>query len=208
MTKQTSKVVVAAIAIAVGLAASGTAFSYCLTGVKWPTPPDASVRYNPSGKVTSGQCISSSQMDAAVTGSAITGWRALTYAGTTSAKANRRDGVNVVGWANLGGQTLGITNYLRYGNPILTCGGNSFYTLMESDVRLATAYRWTSTAGSCPCAAGSAFYLNAVSQHEFGHVVGLCHTNTPSSLMYPSFGVCENKSKGGDENSGENALCY
>jgi len=47
-----------------------------------------------------------------------------------------------------------------------------------------------------------------VAQHEFGHVIGLCHTNTPSSLMYPSFGACQNKSKGSDENAGENALCY
>jgi hypothetical protein len=186
----------------------GTAGAYCLTGVRIGTPPDANVYYNPSGKVTSGQCISASQMDSAVTGSAITAWRALRYAGTTSSRPNRRDGRYVVGWANLGGQTLGVTNYLSYGNPIVGCGSNSFYTLFEADVRLTTSYRWTSTSGSCPCSAGSAFYLNAVSQHEFGHVVGLCHTNTPSSLMYPSFGVCENKSKGGDENSGENALCY
>jgi hypothetical protein len=181
--------------------------AYCLTGVKWPTPPDASLRYNPSGKITSGQCISSSQMDSAVT-STIGSWRALTYAGTTSARANRRDGQNTVGWANLGGQTLGITNYLSYGNPTLTCGSNSFYTAFEIDVRLTTAFRWTSGSGQCPCAAGSAFYLNAVAQHEYGHVVGLCHTNQPSSLMYPSFGVCQNKNKGSDENAGENALCY
>ena len=181
--------------------------AYCLTGVKWPTPPDATVRYNPSGKVTSGQCISSSQMDSAVTG-AIGAWKPLSYGGTTSAKANSRDGQNTVGWAKLGGQTLGVTNYLSYGSPTLTCGGNSFYTLFESDVRLTTTYRWTSGGGGCPCAAGSAFYLNAVAEHEFGHVTGLCHVNNPSSLMYPSFGVCENKNKGSDESSGERALCY
>jgi hypothetical protein len=193
--------------LALALALAPAASAYCLTGVKWPTPPDASFRYNASGKVTSGQCISSSQMDSAITGQIGT-WRALTYAGTTTKKANRRDGQNTVGWGNLGGQTLGITNYLSYGNPILTCGSNSFYTALEIDVRLATAFRWTSGSGSCPCAAGSAFYLNGVAQHEFGHAIGLCHVNTPSSLMYPSFGVCENKSKGSDENAGENALCY
>jgi hypothetical protein len=196
-----------ACALAAFLVVPADVQAYCLTGVKWPTPPDASMRYNASGKVTSGQCISASQMDSAITGS-IGNWRALTYAGTTSAKANRRDGQNTVGWAKLGGQTLGITNYLRYGSPILTCGSNSFQTAYEIDVRLTTTYRWTSGGGQCPCAAGSAFYLNAVASHEFGHVVGLCHTNQPSSLMYPSFGVCENKSVGGDENAGENALCY
>jgi hypothetical protein len=188
-------------------AAAPTARAACLTGLKWPTPPDASFYYNAANKVPTGQCISSSQMDSAVTGQLGT-WKALTYAGTTTKKANKPDNTNVVGWANLGGQTLGITNYIKYGNPILTCGANSFYTAMEIDVRLSTAYRWTSTQGSCPCAAGSAIYLNGVAQHEFGHAIGLCHTNVPSSLMYPSFGVCENKSKGADEVAGENALCY
>lgn len=187
------------------LLAASDGLAYCLTGVAWPSVAD--IRYNSSGKVTSGQCITSSQMDSAATGG-ITPWSAIRYAGTTTKKGNRRDGVNTLAWGNLGGQTLGITNYLSYGSPILTCGGNSFQSLFEADVRLATAFRWTSTQGSCPCAAGSAFYLNAVSAHEFGHVAGLCHTNTPSSLMYPSFGTCENKSKGSDENAGENATCW
>jgi hypothetical protein len=207
MLKATFRILTISAAATLVAAIVSPASAYCLTGVKWPTPPDANVFYNASGKVTSGQCISGSQMDSAVTGS-IGSWSALTYAGTTSKKANRRDGQNTVGWANLGGQTLGVTNYLSYGSPILTCGANSFYTLFESDVRLTTQFRWTSTGGSCPCAAGSAFYLNAVAQHEFGHVVGLCHVSNPSSLMYPSFGVCENKSKGSDENAGQNALCY
>ena len=202
-------IVLAVAAVALVATASVPAFAYCLTGVKWNTPPDAQIRYNASGKVTSGQCISSSQMDSAATGNAISTWRALTYAGTTSARPNRRDGTNTVGWAKLGGQTLGVTNYLNYNGTFnLSCGGNAFAQLFEADVRLSTSYRWTSTAGQCPCAAGSAIYLNAVAEHEFAHVVGLCHVNQPSSLMYPSFGVCDNKSKGGDENSGENALCY
>lgn len=182
------------------------ASAYCLTGVRWPST--GNVYYNPNGKVTTGQCISSSQMDSAVTGG-ISPWRAISYKGTTTKTANKRDGQNTVGWANLGGQTLGITNYISYDRQrTVSCGGNLFANLYEADVRLTTAYRWTSGGGQCPCAAGSAIYLNGVSEHEFGHVIGLCHTNNPSSLMYPSFGTCENKSSGGDENSGENALCY
>jgi hypothetical protein len=206
-----TKVRLAILALTLGVAAAlvlpADVHAYCLTGVKWPTPPDANVYYNGSGKVTSGQCISASQMDSAVTGT-IGSWKPLTYAGTTTKKANRRDGQNTAGWANLGGQTLGVTNYLSYGTPLLTCGGNSFYRLFEADVRITTVYRWTSGGGGCPCAAGSAFYLNAVAQHEFGHVTGLCHVNNPSALMYPSFGVCENKNKGSDDTAGENALCY
>jgi hypothetical protein len=181
------------------------ALAYCLTGVRLPA--DANVYYNPNGKVTSGQCISASQMDSAVTSG--TSWRALQYAGTTTKTANKRDGQNTVGWAKLGGGTLGVTNYLTNARfRTVSCGGNLFANLYEADVRLTTTYRWTSGGGQCPCAAGPAFYLNAVSEHEFGHVIGLCHTNNPNSLMYPSFGTCENKTSGGDENSGENALCY
>ena len=193
------------IAVASALIAPA-AMAYCLTGVRWPA--DADVRYNSSGKITSGQCISSSQMDSAVTGG-IGPWLALRYAGTTTKAANKRDGQNTVGWAKLGGGTLGITNYLNNDRfRTVPCGGNLFANLYEADVRLTTTYRWTSGGGQCPCSAGSAFYLNAVSEHEFGHVAGLCHTNNPSSLMYPSFGVCQNKSSGSDENQGENALCY
>jgi len=185
------------------------AAAYCLTGVRWPdnlTP--APIRYNPNGKVTSGQCISASQMDNAVT-SGISPWRAISYDGTTTLAGNKKDGVSVVAWAKLGGQTLGITNYLKYDRfRTVSCGGDLFSNLFEADVRITTTYRWTSGGGQCPCTAGSAFYLNGVSEHEFGHVIGLCHVNQPSSLMYPSFGVCENKSSGGDENAGENALCY
>jgi len=182
------------------------ALAYCLTGVRWPGTGD--IRYNPGGKITTGQCISASQMDAAVTGG-ITPWKPLRYLGTTTKQANKRDGQNTVGWAKLGGGTLGVTNYLDYDrNRTVACGGNVFSNLYEADVRITTTYRWTSGGGQCPCSAGAAYYLNAVSEHEFGHVAGLCHTNNPSSLMYPSFGTCENKSSGNDENSGENALCY
>jgi len=187
--------------------AAAPASAYCLWGIKWDTPPDANLYYNPSGKVTSGQCISGATMDSLVTGG-IGKWKALTYAGTTSAKANRRDGRNTVGWARLGGGTLGITNLLSYGNPILTCGGNSFYSAIELDVRLSTNYRWTGTGASCPCAAGSAFYLNSVAEHEYGHVIGLCHSSQSSALMYATFGTCQNKSIGSDDNAGQNALCY
>ncbi|HEX6850396.1 MAG TPA: matrixin family metalloprotease [Candidatus Polarisedimenticolaceae bacterium] len=194
------------VALALGALVATDAAAYCLTGVRWPA--SAGVYYNPAGKITSGQCISASQMDSAVTGG-ITPWRALTYAGTTGAAPNKRDGRNVVGWAKLGGGTLGITNYLSNDRTrTVACKGNLFANLYEADVRITTSYRWTAGGGGCPCAAGSAFYVDGVSEHEFGHVVGLCHVNQPSSLMYPSFGVCENKNKGSDETAGESALCY
>lgn len=185
------------------------ASAYCLTGVRWPdNNRPADVFYNPSGKVTSGQCISASALDSAVV-SGISPWVAITYAGTTTKNANKKDGQNTVGWARLGGGTLGITNYLNNDRFLtVACGGNNFANLYEADVRITTVYRWTAQGGQCPCAAGSAYFVDAVAEHEFGHVIGLCHVNNPSSLMYPSFGTCENKNKGSDESAGEHALCY
>ncbi len=195
--------------VAVAALTVTTISAYCLTGVRWgdayrPAP----VYYNPSGKVTSGQCISASQLDSAVT-SGITAWKALGYKGTTTKAANKRDGVNVLGWANLGGQTLGITNYLKYDRyRTVACGSNYFANLYEADVRITNNYRMTSGGGQCPCTAGSAFYADSISMHEFGHVIGLCHVNTKSALMYPSFDVCEHKGKSSDDTAGENQLCY
>jgi hypothetical protein len=207
MTNQ-ARIVLGVAAVLAAVAATDVA-AYCLNGVRWPDDlQPAQMRYNASGKITNGQCISSTQMDNAVI-AGIGPWRALDYGGTTTLSANKKDGVNTIGWANLGGQTLGITNYLRYDRfRTVPCGGNLFANLYEADVRHTIVYRWTSNVGSCPCAAGSAFYLNAVSEHEHGHVIGLCHVGNPSALMYPSFGVCQNKGKTSDENAGENALCY
>ncbi len=201
-------VAAAALALVLTLAVPDV-LGYCLSGLRWADGSrPAKVYYNASGKLTSGQCINSSQMDGAITG-AITDWKPLNYGGATTKTANKRDGVNVVGWAKLGGQTLGITNFLTYDRyRTVPCGGNLFANLYETDVRISTSWRWTSSGGQCPCAAGSAIYLDSVATHEFGHVTGLCHVNSPKALMYPSVGVCDHKAKTQDETAGENALCY
>lgn len=207
--KTVSNVTVAALAAALFGSLAPQALAFCLTGVRWPDADrPAPVFYNAGGKVTSGQCITSAQMDSAVAGS-VAAWKEISYAGTTTKTANKRDGQNTIGWARLGGGTLGITNYLQNDRTrTVACKGNLFANLFEADVRITTSFRWTSPSGSCPCAAGAAFYLDGVATHELGHVIGLCHTTVPSDLMYPSFGTCEEKSKSSDETAGENALCY
>jgi hypothetical protein len=192
---------------------SASAFAYCLNGVRWyPGSPDSEdVFYNSAKKVTSGQCISSTAMDNEVTGG-ITVWNVLNYAGTTTKTPNKKDGTNVVGWAKLGGTTLGITNYLdydRFRTKTASCSGSTLWSeLYEVDVRLSTSYRWYDGTGACPCAAGSAMDLGGVSEHEFGHVIGLCHENDFATLMNSSVGACSHVAKGSDETAGENAICY
>ena len=191
---------------------STSALAYCLNGVRWFPGGLASenVYYNSAKKVTTGQCISSSTMDNQVI-SGITAWDVLNYAGTTTKTPNKKDSQNTVGWAKLGGTTLGITNYLdydRFRTKTASCSGSTLWAeLYEVDVRLSTSYRWVDT-GPCPCAAGSAFHLGGVSQHEFGHVIGLCHENDFATLMNSSVGACSVTNKGSDETQGEDALCY
>lgn len=195
------------VATALGLLAVSTVFGYCLNGLRWPDNNNpADVYYNSKNKTTSGQCISSSQLDSAAI-SGINAWGELRYAGSTTKTANKKDGQNTLGWANLGGQTLGITNFLSYDKwKTVPCNGNYFANLYESDVRISNVFRMTSSGGQCPCSYGSAFYVNSISTHEFGHVIGLCHVSQRASLMYPSFDVCESKNKTSDENAGESAI--
>src|SRR5678816_2622366 len=136
MTKTLRRALIVA-SIAVVLAgATLPASAYCLTGIRWPS--NTTVSYNPSGKVTgSVQCGGdASAMDSAVRGG--DSWSRMSIpSGTTSAKPNRQDGQNTVGWARLGGGTLGVTNYLntdRFYN--WQCGSNRFANAYEVDVRI------------------------------------------------------------------------
>jgi hypothetical protein len=81
------------------------------------------------------------------------------------------DGFNDVGWASIGGSTLGVTWYVTSGDP-------------EADMALNTRFTWKQTCGS---SGGSAYDLETVFLHENGHVAGLDHANRTDSVMYPSY---------------------
>lgn len=81
------------------------------------------------------------------------------------------DGFNDVGWASIGGSTLGVTWYVTSGDP-------------EADMALNTRFSWKQT---CSSSGGSAYDLETVFLHENGHVAGLDHANRTDSVMYPSY---------------------
>jgi hypothetical protein len=80
------------------------------------------------------------------------------------------DGHNDVGWASLGGTTLGVTWWVT-GDP-------------EADMALNTRFAWKTT---CSSSGGSAYDVETVFLHENGHVAGLDHTDRTDSVMYPSY---------------------
>jgi Matrixin len=80
------------------------------------------------------------------------------------------DGRNDVGWLPLPPNTLGVT--------WSTIGGRD-----EADMALSTQVPWNT---GCTNVAGS-FEAQTVLLHENGHVAGLGHASSPSSVMYPSY---------------------
>ena len=81
------------------------------------------------------------------------------------------DGNNDVGWASIGGSTLGVTWFVTSGDP-------------EADMALNTRFTWKQT---CDSSGGSGIDLETVFLHENGHVAGLDHANRTDSVMYPSY---------------------
>jgi len=83
--------------------------------------------------------------------------------------AQRNDGFNDVGWAQLSNGTLGVT-WSTSGRP-------------EADMAINTRYTWVT---GCRNVSG-AFDLESVYLHENGHVAGLGHSTDINAVMYPSY---------------------
>jgi len=84
-----------------------------------------------------------------------------------------------------------------------TCGGLSVDKITDADVAFNLAYDYTTVAqGSC----SNEIYLESVTTHEIGHVIGLAHSGTSSALMYPTVSYCNNKPIATDDINGRNAL--
>ncbi len=94
------------------------------------------------------------------------------------------DGWNDVGWAKLGGNTLGVTWYST--------------TTDEADMALNTRYAWSLDGVS-------GYDVETVFLHENGHVVGLGHSDDVDAVMYPRYQGAQ-KSLGDDDIEGTTYL--
>ena len=95
----------------------------------------------------------------------------FTYMGTTSAVPNVRstsgtiDQTNVVGWGLLTAEMAGYGAYTKWWY-------NGSHFLIDADVVINTAYNWTLQ------------NVESIMTHEFGHFIGLNHSNVQASVMF------------------------
>ena len=153
-------------------ALSGAHESFVLNSSRWP---DARVAwaYNPTGKPAS----LASERDAIA--AAASSWNAagafvFADAGATSAGTGgchgATDGVNTLGWANQDGSVLAIT-----------CGWYSGNRSTEFDMEIDPDWDWTTGSGRI------GVDVQSVILHEFGHALGLAHSDDPNAVMYSTY---------------------
>ncbi len=112
----------------------------------------------------------------------------LSYAGTTNA-GFKTDGVNTVLWARgngCNGSCLAITALVLASGQVIT----------ETDVSFNARYSWNTN--------GSNYDVEAVAAHEFGHTLGIHHTEltgTPRPTMYASYFGTDGRSLESDDAS-------
>jgi hypothetical protein len=180
---------------------TSAAFGYTLNGRKWFSSAEAKFYLNNSNGPTC--CLTSSQQDSQIS-SGINAWGIASKGGTTTLSGARNDGQNVISWSKLGGTTLGVTNYTTTDtSQSQVCSGNLIYRFVEVDVRFNNAFTWQ-TSSTCT----NGYDLAGVSTHEFGHAVGLGHTNVSGATMYPSVASCDfsMSSLANDDKAGYSAI--
>ncbi len=96
-------------------------------------------------------------------------------AGDPATHPYTRDGANIVGWSTIPGGYLGYTCWWR-GTSLVE--GTPYFELLEFDIVLSPAYPYT------------ADLLRALVLHEFGHALGLAHSDhCPGAAMCPGEGA-------------------
>lgn len=177
------------------------ASAYTLTQRKWFSSGDAVFYYNPANGPTC--CLSSSAVTSAIL-SGVSAWGTVSHGGSTTVSGARADGVNAISWGKLGGTTLGVTTYVTTDtSQSQVCNGVPLYRAVEMDVRFNNAYNWQ-TSSTC----SNGFDLSGVSVHEFGHVIGLGHSNVRSATMYATVAACDfsKSSLDADDRDGYSAI--
>lgn len=96
-----------------------------------------------------------------------------------------------------------LTGYYN-NNQSGTCGGLNVVAVTDADIAFNLKYNWQTVAEGGTCS--REIYLESVTTHEVGHLIGLAHSSSSSALMYPSVSYCVNKVLATDDTNGRNAL--
>jgi hypothetical protein len=186
-----------ALVLAIGTAFPDAPRAYLLSGPKWNT---ASVSYYINNTNLD---LPGSAVDAAVRAGADAWFQQTTanfsfsYAGPSALTTNGMDNLNVVMFRNSSSGSAIATTYYWY-------SGN---TMIDADIVFWDgAFRFFS--GTSGCTGGSAFYIEDIAAHEFGHALGLGHSASTAATMYPSVSSCNqsNRMLDADDISGVVAL--
>jgi len=174
--------------------------AYTLNGRKWFS--STTFRYNPANRASC--CLSASGYESNVKSGPGTWSTLIRFGSNTTLSGAKRNGVNVVSWANLGGNTLGVTHYISTDtSQFQNCNGRTIYKFVEVDIRFNKQFRWSNSAGC-----SNAFDLKGVAVHEFGHAYGLGHSSVQAATMYFAIAACDfsKASLATDDKNGYNAI--
>lgn len=142
------------------------ALAYVLQGFQWPVGTQVAYVINANTSQVSDE--SGAVQNAGGSWSAVypAGLR-LSYQGSTSLTGRQYNGTNSISWVDEGGSGALATSYTWYS------GG----TILETDMVFNDHYTWSTSGGH--------YDVETVALHEFGHWVGLGHSDT--GIMRPSY---------------------